>query len=87
LLTIQVGTIHLAGCRLGVLFPIESDKSKPLASVVHIGNSSELLKLGLEVAVGEVLVDTVDKELTALFSHCDGVWILRSGKTTEFSEK
>jgi len=85
LLTIQIGPIHLTGCRLSVLLPIKSDKSKAFASVVHISNSPKLFKLSLEVTVGEVLVNTVDKELAALFSHCDGVWILRSGKTTEFS--
>ena len=42
----------------------------------------------LEVAIGHVLVNAVDKELAPLISHCDDVWILKkSGTTTGFSEK
>ena len=42
--------------------------NSPLAGVVGVGDSSELLKLGLELGVGNALVDSVDKELAALLS-------------------
>jgi len=61
LLAIQGGAIHLSGCRLSVFLSLESDESKPFASVVHISHGTKLLKLGLETAVLEVLVDAVDK--------------------------
>ena len=42
--------------------------NSPLASVVGVGDSSELLELGLELGVGDTLIDSVDKELAALLS-------------------
>ena len=42
--------------------------NSPFAGVVGVGDSSELLKLGLELGVGDTLVDSVDKELAALLS-------------------
>jgi len=87
-LTIHISSIHLLGCRFSILFPVKGYKSKPLAGVVDIGHHPELLKLGLEVAIGHVLVYAVDEELAALLSHCDDVWILKkSGTTTGYSEK
>ena len=40
----------------------------PFASIVGVGDSAELLKLRLEFRVGCPFVDSVDKELAALFS-------------------
>jgi len=86
-LAVHVSSIHLSSSRFSIFLALISDESKTLSCVVHISHGAKLLKLSLKVAVGEVLIDSVDKKLTALFSHCDGVWILRSGKTTGFSEK
>jgi len=74
------------GGRLGILLAIEGDKSKAFTGVVHISHHAELLELGLEVAIGHVLVNAIDKELASLLSHCDGVWILSWSDTTEFSK-
>ena len=46
----------------------------PLAGVVDVGHSTELLKLALDVPVGHVLVDPVHKEFAPLLRHYDGVW-------------
>ena len=43
-------------------------QNSPFAGVVGVGDSSELLELGLELGVGDTLVDSVDKELAALLS-------------------
>jgi len=84
LLSIHVSSIHLSGCRFSIFLTLISDERKTLACVVHIGHGAKLLKLGLEIAVREILIDSVDKKLTAFFRHCDGVWILRSANTTGF---
>jgi hypothetical protein len=67
------------GGSLGIFLAVEGNKGKSLASVVDIGNHSELLELGLQVPVGHVLVYPVDEEFTALLCHDDDdVWILCS---------
>ena len=43
-------------------------QNSPFAGVVGVGDSSELLELGLELGVGDTLVDSIDKELAALLS-------------------
>ena len=43
-------------------------QNSPFPGVVGVGDSSELLELGLELGVGDTLVDSIDKELAALLS-------------------
>jgi len=65
---------------LSILFAIKSHKSEAFASVVDVGDHAKLLELGLEIAVGHVLVHSIDEEFAALLSHddkVDDVWILR----------
>jgi len=60
-----------------IILVVISDKCITLAGVVGVSDSSELLKLRLEFRVGCPFVDSVDKELAALFcigSH--GSWVV-----------
>ena len=62
---------------LGVLLAVEGDECEALAGVVDVSHHAELLELGLEIAIGHVLVDSIDEEFATLLSHCDVVvWIL-----------
>jgi len=68
------------GGSLSILLAIKSHKSEAFAGVVDVGYHAKLLELGLEIAVGHVLVHSIDEEFAALLSHddeVDDVWILR----------
>jgi len=74
LLAVDGGTVHLPCGSLSFFLAVEGDKGVPLAGVVDVGHSAELLKLALDVPVGHVLVDPVHKEFAPLLRHYDGVW-------------
>jgi len=56
-------TIHLLNSHLGVLLAVEGDEGVALAGIVDVSHHPVLLELGLDLAVGEVLVHTVHKQL------------------------
>ena len=60
---------HYLNGRLGVLVAFKGDEGVTLAGVVDISHHAELLELGLDVVVGQVLVHTVHEQL----GHCSGV--------------
>jgi len=62
------GTVEGLGRLRGRVLVVVGDKGVAFAGVVGVGDSSELLELGLELGVGDTLVDSVDKELAALLS-------------------
>ena len=51
-----------------MLIQIVINIPSPFASIVGVGDSSKLLELCLEFRVGSPFIDSVDKELAALFS-------------------
>lgn len=62
------GAVEGLGRLGGRVLVVVGDKGVAFAGVVGVGDSSELLELGLELGVGDTLVDSVDKELAALLS-------------------
>jgi len=62
------GAVEGLGRLRGRVLVVVGDKGVAFAGVVGVGDSSELLELGLELGVGDTLVDSVDKELAALLS-------------------
>jgi len=74
LLAVDGGTVHLPCGSLSFFLTSEGDKGVPLAGVVDVSHSTELLKLALDVPVGHILVDPVHKEFAPLLRHYDGVW-------------
>jgi len=67
------------GSRRSIFLAVEGNKGKALASVINISYHTELLELGLEIAIGHVLVNPINEEFASLFSHddtIDDVWIL-----------
>jgi len=62
------GTIHLFGGIRGRVLGVEGDEGIAFSGVVGVGHRSVFLELGLELRVGDGLVDSVDEELAALFS-------------------
>jgi len=65
---------------LSILLAIKSHKSEAFTGIVDVGDHAKLLELSLEIAVGHVLVYSIDEEFAALLSHddeVDDVWILR----------
>jgi len=55
-------TVHLLGSVIGSFLAIESHKGVALAGVVDISHRSELIKLGLKIPIGHVLVHSVDEK-------------------------
>jgi len=62
------GAVEGLGRLGGRVLVVVGDKGVAFAGVVGVGDSSELLELGLELGVGDTLVDSIDKELAALLS-------------------
>jgi len=62
------GSIQLFSGFRSIILVVKSDKCITFASIVGVGDSPELLELSLEFRVGCPFIDSVDKELAALFS-------------------
>ena len=60
--------------RLSIFLSLESDESKPFASVVHVSHSTKLLKLSLEILVQPVLLRIEEFEVGNLwFNYGQGL--------------
>merc|ERR1719341_2348057 len=53
---------------IGILLPLVGDEGVALAGVVHVSHHAELVKLTLDLLIGEILVDTVHEQLGHLVS-------------------
>jgi len=58
----------LFSCFRSIILVVKGNKSISFASIVGVGDSSKLLELCLEFRVGSPFIDSIDKELAALFS-------------------
>ena len=56
-------TVHGVLSGIGILLPLEGDEGVALAGVVHVSHHAELVKLTLDLLIGEILVDTVHEQL------------------------